>query len=162
MAKQAFPVTPAIRQLRDKKIDYIPHLYEYEENGGTRQTSLELNVEEHCIIKTLVMENDSGEIFLVLMHGDCEVSLKELARLIGAKSVQPASAKLAENKTGYKFGGTSPFGTLRSLIVYAEASIFELEKIYINGGKRGFILEILSGDLKIALNIIEINAAIHK
>lgn len=160
MAKLEYPTTPAIRYLRDKKAVYIPHLFNYEEKGGTRQTAAELKIDEHIVIKTLVMETDDGVTFFVLMHGDYEVSTKSLARILGVKTVAPCSAAKAEKQTGYKFGGTSPFGSLKRLPVFAESSIFELDRIFINGGKRGFILEMSPDVLKSVLSITEVNAAV--
>lgn len=160
MAKEVYPISPAIRVLRDKKIEFVPHLYPYVEKGGTRQTSIELKVEEFSIIKTLVMESEDGKPFFILMHGDKEVSTKELARQIGSKTVKPCDANKATKATGYEFGGTSPFGSRTNMKVYAEASIFDIDKIYINGGKRGFIVEIKSSDIKLALAVQEVNVAI--
>ena len=134
-------MTSAVRFLRDKSINFNSYEYLYEEKGGTAQTARELNVDEHLIIKTLVLEAD-GNVFLMLMHGNREVSLKELARILRVKSVLPCDAKKAMNATGYMFGGTSPFGTKKKLDLCVEESIMNLESIYINGGKRGFIVEI--------------------
>jgi Cys-tRNA(Pro) deacylase len=141
LSKNKIPVTPAIRLLRSFNAVFTAHEYDYEEKGGTLQTSLELGVSEHDVVKTLILDAD-GEIICMLMHGDKEVSLKELARIMGVKKIEPCSEKIAMNATGYQFGGTSPFGTKKQLPVYAQATIFELERIYINGGKRGLILEI--------------------
>lgn len=141
MAKKDYPVTPAIRFLRDKNIEFETYEYEYIDKGGTRQTADELGVDEHSVVKTLVMEAD-GTPILVLMHGDMEVSTKELARILNVKKVEPATVEIASKYTGYIFGGTSPFGTKRQMKVYIEKSIMQLDKIYINGGKRGFILGI--------------------
>jgi Cys-tRNA(Pro) deacylase len=138
----SYPVTPAIRMLREKKIDFTPHLYAYEERGGTRHSAEALGVDEHAVIKTLVMVTDTKQPLIVLMHGDCEVSTKGLARTLEVKSVQPATPDQAQKLTGYLVGGTSPFGTRNELPVYAERTIFKLAKIYINGGKRGFLIEI--------------------
>ncbi len=146
MSKQDIPVTTAIRHLRQAKVEFVPYIYEYEEKGGTRQTAAELNVSEHNVIKTLIF-NSYGELIIVLMHGDMEVSTKELARQLNVKKVEPADQKSAMNATGYQFGGTSPFGTEKKLPVYLENTILDLDKIYINGGKRGFILEIATDDL---------------
>ena len=134
-------MTPAVRFLKDKGITFNYFDYPYEEKGGTAQTARELKVDEHLIIKTLVLEAD-GNVFLMLMHGDREVSLKELARILAVKSVVPCDSKKAMNATGYLFGGTSPFGTKKKLDLCIEESIINLESIYINGGKRGFIIEI--------------------
>lgn len=162
MSKKSYPATQAVRFLNKKKIDFVPHLFRYEEKGGTKQCAEELEVDEHCIIKTLVFESDKGEPFLMLMHGDIEVSEKELARNIGVKSIRPASQKDAMKYTGYQFGGTSPFGTKKVLTTYVESSILDLEKIYINCGKRGFLIEIDSSDLMNAIDIIQVNVGIKK
>src|SRR6476620_10894462 len=137
-----FPVTAAIRFLREKKIDFTPHLYDYVEHGGTSESAKQLGVDECRGIKTLVFETNEKKPLIVLMHGDREVSTKNLARQIVVKSVEPASADRATKWTGYIFGGTSPFGTKTRVPVYVESSIFDLDKIFINGGKRGFLVEI--------------------
>jgi Cys-tRNA(Pro) deacylase len=162
MAKDKYPVTPAIRLLRQKNVDFVPYEYDYEEKGGTRQTATILNVDENAVIKTLVFETDARTALIVLMHGDCEVSQKELARIISVKTVSPASSDKANKLTGYVFGGTSPFGTRTSLPVYCEETILELDRIYINGGKQGFIICITPNDLRNVLSIIPINVAIKK
>ena len=161
MAKENFPVTPAIRYLIEKKINYTPHQYEYEEKGGTKQTAEMLNVDEHSVIKTLVFSADNNEI-IVLMHGDLEVSTKELARLLTVKKIEAATPEKATKATGYQFGGTSPFGTKKMLSIYAEETIFDLEKIYINGGKKGFILEMSIGELKKAIEFSTVKVGIVK
>jgi len=140
MGKEKIPVTPATRMLKLAKIDYSPHLYTYEERGGTAVSARELQVDEHQIIKTLVMEDENGKPLLVLMHGDREVSTKALARAIKVKTVSPCSADTAQKHTGYKVGGTSPFATRKPLPVYMERTIQDLPSIYINGGKRGFLV----------------------
>jgi Cys-tRNA(Pro) deacylase len=137
-----YPITAAVRFLREKKVDFIPRLYDYVEKGGTRESARQLGVDEHAVVKTLVFETNEKKPLIVLMHGDREVSAKGLARLIGVKSVEPASAERASKLTGYLVGGTSPFGTRTVMPVYVEKSILSLEKIHINGGKRGFLLEI--------------------
>ncbi|NJC88082.1 MAG: Cys-tRNA(Pro) deacylase [Desulfuromonas sp.] len=142
MSKEKFPVTPAVRFLREKKVAFTEHLYAYEERGGTTVSSRELGVDEHAVIKTLVMEDDGGKPLLILMHGDREVSTKELARVLGARSIRPCTPDAANRHTGYLVGGTSPFGTKKTLPVCMEKSILPLEKIYINGGKRGFLVGI--------------------
>ena len=161
MDKTSYPVTPAVRLLRQKGIVFEPHLYVYEERGGTKRSASELNVDEHSVIKTLVMETDSRDPLIVLMHGDREVSTKELARVLGVKSVTFCDPGIAQKHTGYQVGGTSPFGTRKPLAVYAEKTIFELPVIYINGGKRGFLVSISSNDLRRALNIAEVSVAIE-
>ena len=160
MSKTNYPVTPAVRLLREKNIAFEPHVYDYKERGGTAHSAAELGVAEHVVIKTLVMETDSREALLVLMHGDREVSTKELARAIGARSVTPCDPALAQKHTGYLVGGTSPLGTRKELPVYAEKTIFELPRIYINGGKRGFLVSIQPADLRRALRITEVRVAI--
>jgi Cys-tRNA(Pro) deacylase len=155
-----FPVTQAVRFLREKKVDFVPHLYDYVEKGGTRESAKQLGVEEHLVVKTLVFETNEKKPLIVLMHGDKEVSTKDLARLIGVKSVEPAVPERASKLTGYLAGGTSPFGTRTKIPVYAEKSIFELEKIYINGGKRGFLVGINPAILKSTINMSEIEVAI--
>ena len=140
MGKAKIPVTPATRLLKLAKVDYSPHLYTYEEHGGTAVSARELQVQEHQVVKTLVMEDESGNPLLVLMHGDREVSTKALARVIGVKSVFPCNADAAQKHTGYKVGGTSPFATRKPLPVYMEKTIQDLQTIYINGGKRGFLV----------------------
>src|SRR5512141_3442612 len=126
------PVTPAIRFLREKKVEFVPHLYDYVEHGGTGESASQLGVDEHAVVKTLVFETNEKKPLIVLMHGDRHVSAKNLARHIGVKSVEPADAARASKWTGYQFGGTSPFGTKFSMPVYVERTIFDLEKIYIN------------------------------
>jgi Cys-tRNA(Pro) deacylase len=126
-----FPITPAIRFLRDRNVDFTPHLYNYVEHGGTRESAKQLGVDEHAVIKTLVFETNEKKPLIVLMHGDREVSSKNLARHLGVKTVEPAAAERAAKWTGYMFGGTSPFGTKTKLPVYVEKTIFDLEKIYI-------------------------------
>ena len=155
-----FPVTPAIRVLRDKKIEFVPRPYDYVEKGGTRQSARQLGVDEHAVVKTVVFETNDKKPLIVLMHGDREVSAKTLARLIGVKSIEPATPEKASKLTGYLVGGTSPFGTRSSMPVYVERSILTLEKIYINGGKRGFLVEIDPKVLPEVLNAIAVDAAI--
>ncbi len=154
------PITPAIRFLRERKIDFIPRLYDYVEKGGTRESAKQLGVDEHAVVKTLVFETNEKRPLIVLMHGDREVSTKGLARLLGVKSVEPATPERASKLTGYLVGGTSPFGMRTAMPVYVEKSILSLEKIYINGGKRGFLIEIDPGVLKQALNAEEVQVGI--
>ncbi|TAL69231.1 MAG: Cys-tRNA(Pro) deacylase [Bacteroidetes bacterium] len=162
MSKDKYTVTQAIRELKAKNISFSPFIFNYEDKGGTAHTAKVLNVPEHSVIKTLIMEDDIGRGLIVLMHGDMEVSTKELARFLNVKTVTPCSAEKAFLLTRYEFGGTSPFGTKEKLPVYVESSIFNLEKIYINGGKRGFIIQISPGDLRTALNPIKVNVGITK
>lgn len=137
-----YPITPAIRILRQRKVDFTPHLYDYVEKGGAKESARQLGVDIHAIVKTLVFETNEKKPLIVLMHGDREVSTKNLARFLGVKSVEPVTPETASRLTGYLVGGTSPFGTRTKLPVYAEKTIFDLERIYINGGKRGFLVEI--------------------
>jgi Cys-tRNA(Pro) deacylase len=160
MAKTDYPITQGVRFLRDKKISFEPHLYEYEEKGGTQRSSEQLGVDEHIVVKTLVMEDESRKPFIILMHGDYQVSTKQLARVLNVKSVKPCDPNVAQKHTGYMVGGTSPFGTKIKMPVYVEKTIFDLPKIYINGGKRGFLVEINPQDLRLALNAVEVEAAI--
>lgn len=154
------PVTPAVRLLREKKVEFEPHLYHYEERGGTRHSAESLGVDEHAIVKTLVMETEARKPLIVLMHGDREVSTKNLARTIGTKSVQPCEPQTAQKHTGYMVGGTSPLGTRAKLPVYVERTIFALPKIYLNGGKRGFLVSINPQDLRVLLTVEEVEVAI--
>lgn len=156
----SYPVTPAVRMLREKKIEFEPRLYNYEEHGGTRHSAESLGVEEHAVIKTLVMETDERRPLIILMHGDREVSTKQLARVIGARSVQPCKPETAQKHTGYLVGGTSPFGTRSHLPVYVERTIFDLPRIFINGGKRGFLVEIEPRVLRELLPVEEVEVAI--
>jgi Cys-tRNA(Pro) deacylase len=155
-----YPVTPAVRLLRERQIEFEPHLYAYEERGGTRHSAEALGVDEHAVIKTLVMETEARKPLVVLMHGDREVSTKNLARTIGAKSVQPCDPQTAQKHTGYLVGGTSPLGTRARLPVYVERTIFELPRIYINGGKRGFLVKIEPNVLRELLSAEEVEVSI--
>ncbi len=159
MAKKEIPATTAIRELKANNADFEAYFYDYQEKGGTKQTAEELQVDEHQVIKTLVFEAD-GKMIIVLMHGDNEVSTKELARFLNVKKVEPADQKSAMNATGYQFGGTSPFGTKKKLPIYVESSILDLNEIYINGGKRGFIVKISVKDLTRVLQCTPVNVAI--
>lgn len=162
MDKQDYPITPAVRFLREKKIGFKPHFYAYEEHGGTGRAAMELRVPEHAIIKTLVMEADGRRPFLVLQHGDYQVSTKQLARILGVKKVNPCNEATAQKNTGYQVGGISPFGIRKTLPIYAEKSIFSLNALFINGGKRGFLIEIPPKDLLRALPVKEIEAGIDR
>jgi len=156
-----YPVTQAVRSLRTGKIDFIPHFYPYEEHGGTHQAASILNVQEHEVIKTLVMEADSRWQLLVLMHGDREVSTKQLARELGVKRVSPCDPISAEKYTGYKVGGISPFGIRKFLPVYVESSIMMLGRIFINGGRQGFMVEIDPGDLEKIFPVKKVNVSVR-
>lgn len=145
-------MTLAIRMLLDNNVEFTPHLFPYEEKGGTGHSSKELGVPEHSVIKTLIMENDSKEPLVILMHGDMQVSTKNLARTIGVKSISPCKPEVADKHSGYQIGGTSPFGTKRKMPVYIEKSILDLDLIYINGGKRGYLVSINPKELIRLLN----------
>lgn len=160
MPKDDLPITPAVRILRQKKISFISHIHKYEEHGGTKLTAELIGVPENIVVKTLVMETDQKKPLIVLMHGNREVSTKQMARIMGVKQVSPCNAGTAQRYTGYQFGGTSLFGTRHPLPVYVEKTILDLKKIYINGGKRGFIVEINPQALRTAFQITEVEAAI--
>jgi Cys-tRNA(Pro) deacylase len=154
------PVTQAIRVLREHKVAYTEHLYKYEDRGGTEVSARELGVDEHCMIKTLIMEDENGAPLIVLMHGDREVSTRNLARQIGAKHVEPCDPKTADRHSGYQVGGTSPFGTRHPMKVHMQASIAELPHIYINAGKRGFLVGLAPADLVRVLNPVIVDVAV--
>ena len=148
-----YPVTPAIRVLRAAGVAFSEHLYKYEERGGTRVSARELGVDEHTVIKTLVMEDDDRQPLIVLMHGDLQVSTKNLARQLAQKQVSACTAETANRHSGYLVGGTSPLGTRKAMPVYAEASIFDLPQVYLNGGARGFLVCLNPLDLQKLLSI---------
>jgi len=154
------PSTNATRMLKQAGVPFTEHLYRYEEHGGTQVSARELRVEEHAVIKTLVMEDEKGAPLIILMHGDREVSTKELARQIGAKAVQPCKPEVANRHSGYLVGGTSPFGTKKAMPIHAEASIFELPRIYLNGGSRGFLLELAPSVLDKVLKVNRVSVAL--
>ena len=160
MDKTKYPVTPAVRLLRARRVEFAPHLYDYAEKGGAERAAAELGVSEHAIVKTLVMETDARQPLLILMHGDREVSTKQLARAMGARQVAPASTDVAQKATGYMVGGISPFGTRAALPVYVEKTVFALPKIFINGGKRGFLVEIEPQALRAVLSVKEVEVAV--
>jgi Cys-tRNA(Pro) deacylase len=160
MATQDVPVTTAIRMLRDLKVAYTPHLYPFEEHGGTGHAAASLGVDEHQVIKTLIMQTDDRHTIVVLMHGDNEVSTKQLARAIGAKRVEPCDPATVTRVTGYMVGGVSPFGTRTKLPVYAERTIMDLSTLFINGGKRGFLVELAPAQLSHALAPTLVDVAI--
>lgn len=160
MSQDKLPITQAVRVLKENGVKFTLRTYKYEEKGGTPVASRELGVDEHQVIKTLVMEDDLKKPFLILMHGDNQVSTKNLARVLGVKSVEPCDPETAHRHTGYVVGGISPFGTRKPLQVYVEASILDLPKIFINAGKRGLLAEISPDDLKKVLNPTPVNVAI--
>jgi Cys-tRNA(Pro) deacylase len=134
--------TPATSYLRQNAVGFSEHLYDYVEHGGTTESARQLGVDEHSVVKTLVMQDQDAKPLIILMHGDRQVSLKNFARQIGAKKVEPCKPEVAQRHTGYRVGGTSPFGTRKLLAIYVERSILTLPSIYINGGRRGFLVEI--------------------
>lgn len=148
MSKPDYPITAAIRFLRAHKIDYTPRLYPYVEHGGTAHSAASLGVGEHEVIKTIVLQNEARQGLIVLMHGDKQISTRNLARTLGMKHIEPADPKQANKWTGFLVGGTSPFGTKTPLPVYVEESILALPQIYINGGKRGFLVSMAAADLR--------------
>ena len=141
--KEHAPETPATSFLRQNNVRFTEHLYNYVERGGTAESARQLSVDEHSVVKTLVMQDQDAKPLIILMHGDRQVSLKNFARQIGAKKVEPCKPEVAQRHTGYQLGGTSPFGTRKLLPVYVERSILALPSIYINGGHRGFLVQIV-------------------
>ena len=155
------PATPAVRFLRAAGVDFEPMIYTYLEHGGTRNAATALGVDEHHTVKTIVLETDKKAPLIMLMHGDREISTRQLARAIGTKSVTPCAPETATRHTGYLIGGTSPFGTRKPLPIYAEATLFDLPLIYINGGRRGLLVKIAPNDLDTLLHPIRVHAAIE-
>lgn len=159
MPKDKYPTTTAILALRKVRAEFEPHLYPYVERGGTRASAQALSVDEHCVVKTIVLETELKKPLICLMHGDQEVSTKKLARHLGCKSVTPADPSVAARHTGYQVGGTSPFGTRKVMPIFVQSSIMDLEKIYINGGARGFLVALSPLVLKEALSVQVVDAA---
>ncbi len=158
------PITTAVRALRSAGVSFVPHFYDYIEHGGTKHAAESLGVDEHAVIKTLVMEVHEArkKFIIVLMHGDREVSTKQLGRILGVKTVSPAIAADVEKSTGYIPGGVSPFGTRTPLPVYVEETILGLPKIYINGGKRGFLVEMDPKELTRVLQAVPVQVAVER
>ena len=155
------PSTQATRLLRQAGIAYTEHLYRYQDHGGTAVSARELGLAEHAVIKTLVMEDEKGVPLIILMHGDREVSTKDLARQIGAKSIQPCKPEVAARHSGYLVGGTSPLGTKKVMPIHAEATIFDLERVYVNGGSRGFLVGLAPSELLRVLPVVQVKVAIQ-
>jgi Cys-tRNA(Pro) deacylase len=155
------PSTPATRLLRERGVAYTEHPYRYEERGGTRVSARELGVDEHAVVKTLVMEDEDRAPLVVLEHGDREVSTKALARLLGKKAIQPCKPEVANRHSGYLVGGTSPFGTRRAMPVYMERSILDLPTAYVNGGSRGFLVGIAPAEVVRVLSPTLVDVAIE-
>jgi len=160
MTKEKIPTTPAILALKAHGADFTMHTYPYEERGGTKRGASKLGVDEHCVIKTLVMEDETGRPLIILMHGDKEVSTKSIARIIGVKSISPCKPAIAEKHTGYKVGGTSPFGTKKAMPVYMEHTIADLPEIFINAGSRGLLARMPSAELIRILKPLAVSVAI--
>jgi Cys-tRNA(Pro) deacylase len=150
----------AIRALRAAGVAFVPHLYPYEPRGGTRASSEALGVPEHAVVKTLIFETENRDPLCILMHGDREVSVKQLARAIGAKTVAPCAPEVADRHSGYQVGGTSPFGLRRAMPIYMQSTILDLSRIYINGGARGFLVEIDPRDAERVLRPVLVDAAV--
>ena len=140
--KQHVSETPATQFLRRQGVAFTEHVYEYVEHGGTAESARQLGVSEHEVVKTLVMQDDQGAPLIVLMHGDKQVSTKNLARAIGAKAVEPCKPEVAQRHSGYLVGGTSPFGTRKTMPVYVEAGVLALPRVLVNGGRRGYLVGI--------------------
>jgi Cys-tRNA(Pro) deacylase len=151
--------TPVTTLLRQHQVPFTEHLYDYVEHGGTAESSKQLNVPEHAVVKTLVMQDQDAKPLIILMHGDRQVSLKNLARQIGAKRVEPCKPEAAHRHTGYQVGGTSPFGLRKEMPIFVERSIVELPLIYINGGHRGFLVSIDPQVLTTILHVQPVNCA---
>jgi Cys-tRNA(Pro) deacylase len=160
MAKERIPVTPAILFMKKNGMAFTLRPYRYEEHGGTRVSARELGVDEHLVIKTLVMEDDRKEPLIVLMNGDRQVSTKSLARILGVKSVNPCDPHVAEKHTGYRVGGTSPFGTKKNIRLFMEEEITDLPRILINAGSRGLLCEMSPAELIRVLQPVPVKVAI--
>jgi Cys-tRNA(Pro) deacylase len=154
------PTTMAVRALRAANVVFEPHVYAWHAHGGTSASAEALGVDEHAVIKTLIFEDDAGTPLCILMHGDREVSTKRLARHIGAKTVGPCAPYVADRHSGYQVGGTSPFGLRRAMPIYGESTIFDLPRIYINGGARGFLVALDPKELVRVLEVTAVSAAV--
>jgi Cys-tRNA(Pro) deacylase len=160
MSKDRAPMTAAVRVLRQAGVAFSEHPYAYVEHGGTAEFAAQAGIEEHAVVKTLVLEDDAKRPFIVLMHGDRQVSTKEMARVLGVKSVRPCAPEVAERHSGYMVGGTSPFGLRKPMPVYVEGTVLGLPRIYVNGGKRGFIVGLAPADLVRVLDPTAVNVGI--
>lgn len=149
--KPSFPETPATQALQRAGVAFEPHLYEYEEHGGTKVSARELGADEFAVVKTLVMQDEKRQPLIVLMHGTHTVSTKELARAAGVKGIEPCAPDVAQRHSGYLVGGTSPFGTKKTMPVFVEQTIFDLPRLFINGGRRGFLVSMTPAELLTAL-----------
>lgn len=153
--------TPATAWLRRHAVSFVEHGYEYVEHGGTAVSSQSLGVPEHQVVKTLVMQDEQGKPLIVLMHGDRKVSTKNLARQVDRKRIEPCTPEVAQRHTGYQVGGTSPFGLRKPMPIFVERSVLDLDRIYINGGRRGFLVEIAPSVLAGTLGAIPVNCALE-
>jgi Cys-tRNA(Pro) deacylase len=160
--KEHVSETPATQFLRKQGVAFTEHPYQYEEHGGTEVSARELGVDEHHVVKTLVMQDEAAKPLIVLMHGDRKVSTKNLARQIGCKSVEPCKPEVATRHSGYMVGGTSPFGTKKAMPVYVEQSILALDKIYINGGRRGYLVGIAPQEMQAVLKMTPVDCALQQ
>jgi len=162
MAKKGTHVseTPATQILRRHGVSFTEHVYDYVEHGGTEESARQLGVPEHAVVKTLVMQDERSQPLIVLMHGDKQVSTKNLARQIGAKSVEPCKPDVAQRHSGYMVGGTSPFGTKKDMPVYVEESVLALPSICINGGRRGYLVGVSPAVLVELLSAKSVNCAL--
>lgn len=158
--KRHVSATPATQLLRAWGVTFTEHIYDYVEHGGTAESSAQLGVAEHAVVKTLVMEDDRGAPLIVLMHGDKQVSTKNLARQIGVKLVQPCKPEVAQRRSGYMIGGTSPFGMRKVMPIYVEQSVLTLPHICINGGRRGYLVGVAPAVLTERLNAQPVNCAL--
>ena len=160
MTKEKIPSSPAILALKEQSAVFTLHPYKFEEKGGTKVSARQLGVDEHCVVKTLIMEDENAKPLIILMHGDKEVSTKSLARSIGAKSIVPCRPEIAQKHTGYKVGGTSPFGTKKVMPVYMEKTIGDLPSIFINAGSRGLLAQMSPVEVIRILQPIPVSVAI--
>ena len=161
MAEENYPVTPAIHVLRQNQVRFTAHIFKYVDRGGTSNSSRELGVEEHRVIKTLIMQTDAKEPLIVLMHGDRQVSTKELARALGIKSVSPCAPEVADRHSGYQVGGTSPFGTRKKMPIYMQKTILDLDSVFINGGGKGFLVCLAPSEIMRVLEPTLVDVAIE-
>jgi Cys-tRNA(Pro) deacylase len=152
--------TPATSWLRRHGVAFSEHPYDYVEHGGTGESARQLGVDEHAVVKTLVMQDDKAHPLIVLMHGDRQVSTKQMARELGVKSVEPCAVDVAQRHSGYLVGGTSPFGTKKPMPVWVQASVLELPRIWINGGRRGFLVGIEPSVLRAPLGARVVDCAL--
>jgi Cys-tRNA(Pro) deacylase len=153
--------TPATQWLRERGIAFTEHPYDYVEHGGTGESARQLGVDEHAVVKTLVMQDERAQPLIVLMHGDRQVSTKNLARAIGTKSVEPCRPEVAQRHTGYQVGGTSPFGVRKPMPVYVEGTVLQLPRILINGGRRGFLVAVDPSVLTTGLGARSVSCALQ-